>query len=61
MGYKENYEILEFRKNLKELSEELQTIIINAAKKHVGKTKPEKGKVSWVTQQSMTPSRKGTN
>ena len=43
MGYKENYEILEFRKNLIELSEEFQTIITNAAKKHVGKTKPGKG------------------
>ena len=49
MEYKENYGILEFRKNLKQLSEEFQTTIINAAKKHVGKTKPGKGKVSWVT------------
>ena len=49
MEYKENYGILEFRKNLKELSEEFQTTIINAAKKHVGKTKQGKGKVSRVT------------
>ena len=40
---------MEFKKNLKELSEEFQTIITNAAKKHVGKTKMGKGKVSWVT------------
>ena len=45
---------MEFRKNLKVLSEEFQTIITNAAKKHVGKAKPGKGKVSWVTQQSVS-------
>ena len=31
------------------MSEEFQTIITNAAKKHIGKTKQGKGKVSWVT------------
>ena len=42
--YKENYGIFEFRKNLKELSEEFQTIITNAAKKHLVKQNQEKGK-----------------
>ena len=40
---------MEFRKNRNELSEEFQTIITSAAKKHIGKTKPGKVKVSWVT------------
>ena len=39
---------MEFTKNLKELLEELQTIITNVAKKYVGKTKSGTVKVSWV-------------
>ena len=46
MEYKENYGISEFKKNLKELSEVFQTIITNAAKKHVGITKPGRVKSS---------------
>ena len=42
--------LLELRQNLKELSEEFKNIITDAAERHVGKTKPGKGKVSWVTQ-----------
>ena len=42
MKYKQNYGIFELRKNIEELSEELQTTITNAAKKHVHKTKPGK-------------------
>ena len=38
-----------FRKNLKQLSEEFQKIITDAAKRHLGKTKPGKGKVSLIT------------
>ena len=42
--------LLELRQNLKELSEEFKNIITDAAERHVGKTKPPKGKVSWVIQ-----------
>ena len=37
---------MEFRKNLIKQSEEFQTIITNAAKMHVGKTKPKKKRKS---------------
>ena len=46
---------MEFRKNLKELSEEIQKIITDAVKRHVVKTR--KGKVFWVSQQFVTTSR----
>ena len=40
---------MELRQNLIELSEEFQKIITDAAKRHLGRTKPGKGKDFWVT------------
>ena len=46
---------MEFEKKSKELSEELQNIITNDAKTHVGKTKPGKGKVPESTPEVRKP------
>ena len=58
MEFKENYGILEFRKNLKEISEEFRNTTTNATKIHVGKTKQEKEKVSGAVREAIKNSNK---